>query len=180
MIDLPTPEGLDVPRRAVSEMNEVLGGWPVGERLTVVMRDERYGTFVVRGYPRSVSTGDMYLGGIQVAAPPSQTAGITVRKVAREVRTITSWPEVSGNPVHVADIQHGDLVLAEYEAAPYGEFEILGYATASTYDSTLLVGPWILNGPEGPNARLKALLGMGYVNDQLPRRNLQQMDSAVG
>ncbi|WP_102159394.1 hypothetical protein [Zhihengliuella halotolerans] len=139
-------------RRDVAGMKAAFGAIEAGVPTTVLIRDERHGSYLLSGVPHFTALDDVVIGGVIVAgkaaAERRDDEDVAIRKPERDVRQFPAEPvaEMSGDAVDAVDVEHGDLVVAAFEQHPYGRFVIAGVATAASYDEPFVtVGPWILH-----------------------------------
>ncbi|GHD06331.1 hypothetical protein [Zhihengliuella salsuginis] len=139
-------------RRDVAGMKAAFGAIEAGEPATVLMRDDRNGSYLLTGVPYFTALHDVVIGGVIVAGKAANErrddADVAIRKPERDVRQFPAEApaEMGGEPVAHVDVAHGDLVVAAFEQHPYGRFVIAGVATAASYDEPFVtVGPWILH-----------------------------------
>lgn len=155
---------LQVPkRRAVSEMRRELGTVTGGDTVRALFSNDRHGPFAITGPVHSSSLGELVLGAVFLAGPlvtvSDKTGDWVSRKPEDDVKKILSGEAVpvGGEVVTPSEIQHGDLVAAEFEQSPYGVFDICGVATDSLPAGTTAVGGWIILGNGIANPRLKEI-----------------------
>lgn len=153
------------PKRDVAGMKSAFALVESAEVFSVLFKNARYGNFLVTGAACLTAFDELMVGGINAAAAAKvakSAEGVALRH--RQPDTdVRAFPavfegEFAPTPVAAHDLGHGDLVVASFRQAPYGDFVVTGVATAATDDEAyLMVGPWILSSAKGAAPRLNGV-----------------------
>lgn len=146
-------------RRDVAGLRIGLGELAVGDTASVVCSSSRYGDVQITGRLRETLTGELCVGGRVIGGAATSVsvngADFPARQPSGELKSIETEDDerLHGSEVSAAEIEHGDLISADFDAEPHGGFTVVGIATAGQ-DRFLLVGEWIIRDGDEPAPRL--------------------------
>lgn len=122
------------------------------DTLTLLFRDDRYGTAVIQG--------PVYVSEAQ-GVPRLLVAGVTVAQSKKESwepdtalrKVLSDDTEFSGAEVGPGGIEHGDLLTAEFSHDAYGDFTITALASRGTADTLAVLYGWIVSQQNGETGK---------------------------
>ena len=149
-------------KRDVAGMKAAFALVEDSEVVSVLFKNARYGNFLVTGMAHPTVLDDLMVGGLNAAAAVKVTKSadgetLRQRQPDSEVRAFPAVFEGEFEPTAIAadKVAHGDLVVASFTQAPYGDFVVTGVATAAEgNEGYLMVGPWLIHADGGPAPRL--------------------------
>lgn len=175
-------------KRDVAGMKAAFGEVEAGEILSVLYKTSRFGNFLITGSAHATVLDDVMVGGLNAAAAKkkakdSDGGEMMTRQPDKDVRSFPAVFEGEFSPedIQVAELSHGDLVVASFSQAPYGDFVVTGVVTEAENDRDyLMVGPWILQTAHEPAPRLLSVQRVAangtHVAPVPTRRGLVEVD----
>ncbi|MGP9528008.1 hypothetical protein [Glutamicibacter sp. AOP5-A2-18] len=175
-------------KRDVAGMKAAFGDVEAGDVLSVLYKTTRFGNFLITGAAHATVLDDVMVGGLNAAAAKKKAkdtdgAEVMQRQPDKDVRAFPAEFEGDFAPedIEVAQLSHGDLVVASFSQNPYGDFVVTGVVTEAQNDHEyLMVGPWILQTAQGQGLRLLSVQRVAangtHVAPVPTRRGLVEVD----
>lgn len=141
----PSPTPLVAPkRRSLSAMKKRLELLQPGDLISVLFKEERYGTYRVTGPAvRSSVTGDWHVGGIrfdsfEATSPRGKVMQLAVGDDAKASQCLTDGLATPSRA------RHGRLLQAVFDRSPWGRFTVAGHVVTDTEWRMAAIGTHIV------------------------------------